>query len=86
MKAGPGEIVFHISVWVAVIASRRGGCEGLFGEQAGIAKPEPFMSGAAGLGPALPTRRTHQRYSPGGGFGVTTFPYREPDLEKLYSI
>ena len=45
MRARLGKVIFDISVWVAVIASGRGGLQELSGEQAGIAKTkaQPFI-------------------------------------------
>ena len=54
-----------------LVVPRRGGLEKLSGELGHAANPSK--------------RRTYQRYAPGGS-SLTTFPYFEPDLEKLYSI
>jgi len=38
MKAGPGEIIFNVCVWVAVIVACRGGLQKLSGEESGVTK------------------------------------------------
>jgi len=40
MKAGPGKVIFKVSIRILVIVSLRSGLEKLSGEQAGIAKAE----------------------------------------------